>query len=265
MLPFGAIAQGKTFDIEGFGDHSLWVLVNDVRRDFEKDTGASLRLVEEFAIAGKGCAKGIVHAFKGKPDRHFGLVCCDLNPDQVRKAGLKVYPVALEPLAVVVNKKNPVKGLTVKQVREIFSGRITRWEKAGGPRGKIVVITRLHCKEHTANWTSILRVDEFAAKRMDVASEPDMARTVADFDMAIGHLEMTSVADSGQKLKVLPIDGHMPSSEDMRKGLYPFSTTLSVVTKGDAGGKVLRLIEYLRKSPKAAEIMRKYGMTQITQ
>jgi phosphate transport system substrate-binding protein len=263
FIVFGIASAEKRFDIEGYGDHSLWVLVRDVKAAFEKDTGVSLHLIEEFAIAGKGCAKGISHAAGGRPDRKFGLVCCELNEKTIKDNGLIVYPVAEEPLAIVVNGKNPVKGLTMKQVRDIFSGRIKNWREAGGPDGKIILVTRLHCQEHRANWIGILGLGEYSPKRVNVMSEPDMAQTVADYRFAIGHLETTSMAGSRAGIKAIALDGRMPTSENMQKGLYPLKTTLSVVTKGEARGKVMKFIAYLRESPKAAEEMRKYGIRQL--
>lgn len=264
ILLYSPGSSAETYEIEGHGDHSLWVLINDLKDNFRKDTGISPYLVPEFAIAGKGCAKGIIHAVKGSPDRNFGIVCCELNKKIVKNSGLRVYPVAREPLNIIVNKNNPIKGLTSRQVKEIFSGRIKNWKDVGGPNMKITVITRLHCQEHIPNWTRILgKPEEFIKGKLNVSSEPDMARTVADFRTAIGHLEMTSVLESKLPLKVLPIDGYMPTTENMEKGLYPFWAILSVVTKGEAGGKVVNLIEYLRKHHNAKKAMERYGMYQM--
>ncbi len=256
LLPGGAI--------EGYGDHSLWVLVNDIKGDFKRDTGIPLELLPELAVGGTGCAKGILHAASGTPDRHFGLVCCGLRENTVKEYGLAVYPVAKEPLSIIVNAKNPVKGLTLKEVRDIFSGRLVNWKAVGGRDEPIVVVTRLHCKEHIPNWFQILSSPaKFKAKRVDVASEFAMAKTVSDFTQAVGHLEMTSVREFSGGIKVIPVDGYLPTSENLSGGLYPLSTTLSVVTKGEAGPLVMRFIEYLRKSPRVKKAMKKYGMRQV--
>lgn len=254
----------KEREIEGYGDHSLWIVINDLKDTFRKDTGITLKLIPEFAIAGKGCAKGITNAVRGNPDRDFGLVCCELNENIVKKSGLKVYPVAREPLTIIVNKSNPIKSLTSKQVKDIFSGRIKNWKQVGGPDRKIAVIARLHCKEHVPNWTRILgRPEEFRADRLNVNSEPDMAKTVSDFKEAIGHIEMSSVVESKLQLKVLAVDGYMPTTENMEKGLYPFWAELSIVTRGEAKDNVTKLIEYVRTHYNAKKAMERYGMYQL--
>ena len=265
LLSLTSLSYGAgSYDIQGYGDHSLWVLVNSLKAAFTKETGVKLDLIEEFAIASKGCSKGILHAARGKPDRDFGLVCCDLNPDDIKRYHLSVYPVAREPLTIIVNNDNPINNLTQKQVRDIFSGKITSWKSVGGKNQKIALITRLHCKEHIANWRKIVGEPEgFAQKRLDVSSEPDMARTVSDFKGAIGHLEMSSFVDAKGVIKYISIDGNMPTEVNLEMGRYPFWTILSVVTRGEAKGKVLEFIEYLKHSPTAREYMLKYGMQQL--
>jgi phosphate transport system substrate-binding protein len=261
LLLAAQVCAGQSYDLIATGDHSVWVLVNDVKGTFEKDTGITLDLIPELAIVGKGCGKGILHARRGTPGRDFGLICCALDDAVTMNFGVKLYPIAREPLAIIVNESNPVKNLTMQQVRDIFSGKTKNWRAVGGRNEKIAVITQLHCKEYTPNWKGIFADPEaFSKKRVDVKTQPEMAKTVSDFKQAIGHLEMTSVMESKDPVKILAIDGHLPTSENMKKGLYPFFAPLAVATKGDAEGKVVTFIEYMRSNPKVSEAMKKYGM-----
>jgi phosphate transport system substrate-binding protein len=262
FIAFAAYAE-KTYDLVATGDHSVWVIANDVKDLFSRDTGTTLNLIPEIAIVGKGCEKGILHASKGNPESDFGLICCSLNEQTINNNNLKIYPFAKEPLDIIVNKQNPVKGLSLMHVKEIFAGKITNWKEVGGRDEKIVVLTQLHCKQHKPNWMGILNNPErFTKNRMDIKTQPEMAQTVSDFRQAIGHLEMTSVKESKVGVKVLAIDGYLPTSENMKKGLYPLYATLAITTKGDASANVMKFINYIRKSPKAAKAMEKYGMSQ---
>jgi phosphate transport system substrate-binding protein len=261
LLLAAQVCAGQFYDLITTGDHSVWVIVNDVKGAFEKDTKISLDLIPELAIVGKGCGKGILHARRGTPDREFGLICCTLDDSVIRNFGVKLYPIAREPLAIIVNKSNPVNGLTILQLRDIFSGRITNWKAVGGRNEKIAVIVQLHCRDYTPNWKGIFPDPEtFTKKRVDVKAQPEMAKTVSDFKQAIGHLEMTSVMESKDPVKILTIDGYLPNSENMEKGLYPLFASLAVATKGEAEGKVVTFIEYMRSNPGVREAMKKYGM-----
>jgi hypothetical protein len=263
MLAFIGTAAAADADLVATGDHSVWVITNDIKIVFEKETKLSLKLIPEMAIVGKGCQKGIGHASGGRPDREFGLICCTLDERTIENHGLKTYVFALEPLAIIVNRANPVKNLTLQQVKEIFFGKITNWKEVGGMDEKIAVITQLHCPNYTPNWKGILNTAErFTKNRVDVKTQSDMARTVSDFKQAIGHLEMTSVGESSDPVKVLSIDGYLPTTENVGSGRYPLVGKLAVTTKGDAAGKVVTFIEFMRTSPKVREAMKKYGMAQ---
>jgi two-component system phosphate regulon sensor histidine kinase PhoR len=52
------------------------------------------------------------------------------------------HVVALDGLAMIVHKANPVKGLTLGQIRKIYAGEIANWKELGGPDTPIVVISR---------------------------------------------------------------------------------------------------------------------------
>lgn len=258
-----AAYAGTTYDLEAAGDHSAWAIVNDIKAGFEKSTGISLHLVPEIAIVGKGCGKGTMFAESGVPGR-FGLICCELDKHMLDRMGLRVYPFAEEPLAIIVNRKNPVNNLTLKQLRGIFSGRITNWKQVGGPNETIAVITQLHCPDMKPNWKKLLPSPAaFTSKRVEVKAQPEMARIVSDYGNAIGHLEMTSVMESGLRgIKIISVNGLYPNTGNMARGAYPLYGILSVVTKGEAKGKELAIIDYLRKSPGAKAAMEKYGMVQ---
>src|SRR3989339_606178 len=54
----------------------------------------------------------------------------------------KAYVVAMDGIAVIVNPSNPVNALTKKIVKDIYTGKISNWSKAGGLDLKIVVVSR---------------------------------------------------------------------------------------------------------------------------
>ena len=54
------------------------------------------------------------------------------------------HVVAFDGIALVVNKANSVKALTLKQVRDIYAGDIKNWRELGGPDKEIVIISRDH-------------------------------------------------------------------------------------------------------------------------
>ena len=61
---------------------------------------------------------------------------------QQRKADVSEIPVAVDALAVYLNKQNRVDHMTMEQVRRIFQGEITNWKDVGGSNGNIVLYGR---------------------------------------------------------------------------------------------------------------------------
>ena len=77
---------------------------------------------------------------------------------------MKPTIVAYDGIGVIVNAGNPIKGLTKKQVEQIFTGDVTDWSAVGGPSGKISIYTR-----NTSSGT-YSDCKELAMKKRDYAS-----------------------------------------------------------------------------------------------
>lgn len=71
---------------------------------------------------------GINSVVQGIAD--IGMVSRELK-DKERDLGIKDEVLAVDGLAVIVNPKNAISDLTKAQVKDIFSGKITKWENVG--------------------------------------------------------------------------------------------------------------------------------------
>src|SRR6187200_1185632 len=52
------------------------------------------------------------------------------------------YPIARDGLSVYLNASNPVKELTLAQIRDIYTGKITNWKEVGGKDSLIILYSR---------------------------------------------------------------------------------------------------------------------------
>lgn len=66
----------------------------------------------------------------------------EYNQAQQRGFALKQIPVAIDGLAVAVNPNLNIPGLTIDQLKSIYSGRITNWQQLGGPNLTIKPFSR---------------------------------------------------------------------------------------------------------------------------
>ena len=119
-----------------------------------------------FDIAAEGSTTGIAAIIDGTAQ--IGMSSRRAKSAEVAAAsgkGVNMKPtiVAYDGIGVIVNAGNPIKGLTKKQVEQIFTGEVTDWSAIGGSGGKISIYTR-----NTSSGT-YSDLKELAMKKRDYA------------------------------------------------------------------------------------------------
>ena len=104
-----------------------------------------------FDIAAEGSTTGIAAIIDGTAQ--IGMSSRRAKPAEVGAAsgkGVNMKPtiVAYDGIAVIVNSANPIKGLTKKQVEQIFTGDVTDWSAVGGSPGKDFCLHPQHVVGH---------------------------------------------------------------------------------------------------------------------
>ena len=250
----------------GAGAHFAWIIFDAIKADLEKATGRKIILFGENSMMGVGCNAGIKAAKQNAPHHEtFGFVCCPLTDKEVKKNHLKVWPLAKEPILILVRDDNPINDLSVEQVRRIFRGDVTNWSQVGGPDKPIVVVTRLHCKDRPGHWKLILPDEKsFRQERLNVKSAAAMVQRINDFGSAIGHTGSTWKFKPSDRVKVLSIGGVAPTAENLKNGTYPFFRDLSVVTDESPSKDVVKLIEEAQYGPSFRRAAKQYNLWMVT-
>jgi ABC-type phosphate transport system substrate-binding protein len=256
-----------TTPIVGAGAHFAWVIFNDLKPALEHRSGRQVKLFGKESMLGLGCNAGIKTAQQNRPGHEtFGFVCCPLSEQEVREKGIRVYPIAREPILILVNKKNRITNLSRKQVREIFSGKINNWREVGGENKPIVVVTRLHCKHRPGHWKKILPdAKAFRNDRLNVKSAAEMIKRVTDFSGAIGHTGATWVFGHASEVKSVKVSGIAPTAKNLRAGRYPFYRVLSAVTNQQASPDVMTIIRQVQKGSEFSRVAKKYELVPLRQ
>ena len=216
-------------------------------------------------MLGQGCNAGIKMAKRNGPDQEtFGFICCPLSEEEIDKEGLIVYPLALEPIVIIVNKQNPVNNLSTEQVRAIFRGDIVNWKEVGGKDRPIVVVTRLHCKDRPGHWKTILPSHKnFRTQRLNVSSSDEMVQRISDFPDAIGHTGSTWAREPYQSVKQLTIDGVEPSAVNLKQKRYPFYRPLSAITNKQPSTNVLKIIKEVQVGTAFRRVAKQYELLPL--
>jgi len=139
------------------------------------------------------------------------------------------HAIANDGVCVVVHPSNPVAKLTIAQVRDIYTGRITNWNQLGGPNRAIVVISRDTSSGTYETFDGlVMNKEKMAANVEYVNANPQAQARVASTQGAIGYVGLAFL----EGVKALTIDGVAPTRQTIAKGTYPISRPLFLFTNG---------------------------------
>ncbi|HIK21064.1 MAG TPA: phosphate ABC transporter substrate-binding protein [Synechococcus sp. M44_DOE_062] len=170
-----------------------------------------------------------------------------LNANEVQ-AGLQAIPVAKDALAVAVGVNNPYKGgLTLQQLADIFQGRITNWSQVGGPDRPIRVLNRApQSGTYSVFQELVLLGLPFAPDGPNFITAKEDATT--PLLRALGEDGITySTVDqvqNQQTVRIVPIDGQMPTREAIQRGSYPLARNVFLVAPQRTSPVVADFINY---------------------
>ncbi|WP_217140465.1 substrate-binding domain-containing protein [Streptomyces sp. AC627_RSS907] len=156
-------------------------------------------------------------------------------------------PVALSLFSLVVNKDTGVRDLSLKQVRDIYAGKITTWKQVGGANVPVRLVsrnpgsgTRTSLEQRVLDGRPLLAVTtsdcrnlvEGRTGRCEVADTPLLLDAVASTSGALGHSEAGAVTARGDVHQVR-IDGYPATLEGAEQGAYPYWETEIAYTYGE--------------------------------
>ena len=167
---------------------------------------------------------------------------------QERELGLTTIPVAHDGIAVIVNTENPVRDLTVEQLRAIYSGEVSNWSEVGGEDLPIQLVNRDEASGTREAFKSIVMDGSPFDRRAAVLSGTGQVRDVVSRSRgAIGYISMGFVESkyAQTSVRALGVNGVAPSEDTIATGEYPISRDLYFFTKGEPSGAAAEYIEYV--------------------
>ena len=172
-----------------------------------------------------GSGTGIQAAQESRCD--IGLSSRALK-DEEKASGLKETVLAYDGIAVIVNPENPVADLTLEQIADIYTGKITNWSELGGSDAEIVLIGREAGSGTRSGFEEIVDVKDACQYRQELSSTGDVITTVAQNPGAIGYASLASVKDT---VKAVKVGGVAPSEATVKDGTYAIQRPFVLVTK----------------------------------
>src|SRR2546429_9282255 len=199
-----------------------------------------------FDIAAEGSTTGIAAIIDGTAQ--IGMSSRRAKPAEVGTASakgvhLKPTIVAYDGIAVIVNSANPIKSLTKKQVEQIFTGDVADWSAAGGSGGKISVYARNTSSGTYSDFKELaMKKRDYGGGSQKMAGNEQIAAEVGKNSNGVGYVGMAYTKAGG--VKVVPIDGVVPSTKSVQDHSYAYWRPTFYYTNGEPSGLAKQFLDY---------------------
>ena len=182
------------------------------------------------------------------------------------------FVIARDAIAIIVNPNNPVNELTLQQISDIYSGKITNWKDVGGEDRPIVRLSReTNSGTHVYFLEEVLRLGDkenetfFSPETLLLPSSEGIGAEMRQNPNAIGYDGLGYVTHD-MKVVAVARDASgpyvMPSAETVNLGAYPIARDLYMYTVGEPTGDIATYLEWIL-SPDAQEIVTELGFVPI--
>ena len=155
----------------------------------------------------------------------IGLSSRALKDDE--KADVDGTTIALDGIAIIVNKSSKVEDLTVDQLKQMFTGEITNWSEVGGDDGEIVLVGREAGSGTRDGFESIVDVKDSCKYAQELTATGAVISAVEANPLAIGYASLSAVGDT---VKAVTVGGVECSEETVKDGSYEVQRPFVFVT-----------------------------------
>ena len=199
-----------------------------------------------FDIAAEGSTTGIAAIIDGTAQ--IGMSSREAKSAEIATAkskgvDMKPVTVAYDGLGVIVNAANPIKGLTKKQVEQIFTGEVNDWSAVGGAPGKISIYTRNTSSGTYSDWKELaMSKRDYAPGAQKMAGHEQIAAEVGKNANGIGYVGLAYMKARG--IKIVPIDGVMPTGDAVRNKSWIYARPTFYYTNGEPSGLAKQFIDF---------------------
>lgn len=156
--------------------------------------------------------------------------------------------VARDGLSVYVNESNPVQELTLGQIKDIYSGKVTNWNQVGGKNERIILYGR---ENNSGTYVyfkdNVLQGGDFAAAMQSMPGTAAVVNAVARDKAGIGY----GGAAYGKGIREIKVKkdanspGYAPTLENIKSGNYPISRFLYLYLRNRPSGAIKQYVDWI--------------------
>jgi len=239
------------------------------------ETYQSQHLDVRIAVTGGGSGTGIAGLVNGTVN--IANASRQIKPEEMEAAQANgITPVehviARDAIAIVVHPSNPVDNLTLQQLSDMFSGRITNWSEVGGEDRPVVLLSReSNSGTHVYFLEQVVRLGDkhgvtlFSPDTLLMPSSEGISVEVRQNPNSIGYDGLGYVTPDQKTVAVAANPGGpfvLPTVETVNSGDYPIARDLYMYTAGEPEGGIAGYLDWIR-SPEGQAIVGELGFVPL--
>lgn len=250
--------SGKTVTVKG-SDTMVIMAQRWAEAYMAKHPGAVIQ------VTGGGSGVGLSALVNGSTDIATAsrpMKSSEMNQLKERYGSLGVeIKTAKDGITLYVNEHNPVNELTLEQLREIYTGKITNWSQVGGSNSKIILYGRENSSGTFAYFRdNVLKGKDYAPSTQHMPGTAAVVNAVSKDKNGIGYggaayakgvKEIAVKKDAGTP-------GVKPNAQTIKNGTYPISRYLYMYLRNRPSGEAKEFIDWVL-SPEGQAIAVKVG------
>lgn len=210
------------------------------------------------SVTGGGSGTGIAALLNGTTD--IAASSRDIKKEEMKLAeekglDLKEVTVGKDAISIVVHPENPVESLTMQQIKDLFTGKITNWKEVGGPDKPVLLYSRESSSGTYAFFQEhVLEKQDYAPTARLMPATSGIIEAVAADKGGIGYVGLGYAENVKDKIKVLPVKAKpdatavLPSEESVLNGSYPIARALYLYLSKAASEAAQQFTDYALSS-----------------
>lgn len=245
--------EGSSVSIQNKGSDTMVNLALVWAEQFQKEN-VDVRI----SVTGGGSGTGIASLINKTVD--IANASRSIKEEEIAEAESQgvvptEYIVARDAIAVIINPENPITGLTLQQIADIYTGKINNWQELGGENRPIVRLSReTNSGTHVYFLEAVIRLgdktitDIFSADTLLLPSSEGIIAEVRDNPNAIGYDGLGYITEDVKVLAISKGDGQeyiLPSVDTVNTGTYPIARDLYMYTNGEPSGYIQKFLQWI--------------------
>jgi phosphate transport system substrate-binding protein len=240
-----------------------------------------------FTIRGGGSTLGEEMAQSRRVDLGTSTLFPPEEPNVAQRTLVRI-PIGVDGLAIIVHSSNTVEGLTTEQLRRLYSGEILDWAEVGGAAGEVLLVSREDGSGSRVFFEDkVMQGEPVSLTAVVMPTSEDVVEYISKTPNAIGYVSrswvmaqrqstaatptpanviteavtptLTATPTPGPRVRVLAIDGELPTLTALRMRSYPLIQPLYFVSRGQPWGNVRQFVDFVL-SPPGQTIVRRYHL-----